>query len=142
MLVRLLYASRASKEMTPEMIDGLLATSRRNNPALGVTGLLCHSGDIFMQVLEGGRASVNQLYTRICGDLRHQDVVLLHYEEITERRFASWTMGQANLSRVNPSIMLKYSERPVLDPFNTSGPVVMALLQELIETANVITRCG
>lgn len=142
MLVRLLYASRTSQDATPEMLESLLGTCRRNNPALGITGLLCHSGDTFMQVLEGGRESVNQLYTRICGDLRHRDVVLLHYEEITERRFAAWTMGQVNLARVNPSIMLKYSERPVLDPFNTSGPVSMALLQELIETANVVSRCG
>jgi hypothetical protein len=140
MLVRLLYASRSAQELTPEVIEGLLASSRRNNPALGVTGLLCHSGDIFMQVLEGGRDVVNQLYTRICADGRHQGVVLLHYEEITERRFAGWTMGQVNLTRVNPSILLKYSERPVLDPFTVSGQVSMALLQELIDTACIISR--
>jgi hypothetical protein len=140
MLVRLLYASRSVQELTPELIESLLASSRRNNPALGVTGLLCHSGDIFMQVLEGGRDVVNQLYTRICSDARHQGVVLLHYEEITERRFAGWTMGQVNLARVNPSILLKYSERPVLDPFTVSGQVSMALLQELIDTACIISR--
>ena len=140
MLVRLLYASRSAQELTPEVIDGLLASSRRNNPALGVTGLLCHSGDIFTQVLEGGRDVVNLLYARICADPRHQGVVLLHYEEITERRFAGWTMGQVNLARVNPSILLKYSERPVLDPFTVSGQVSMALLQELIDTACIISR--
>jgi hypothetical protein len=140
MLVRLLYASRSAQELSPELIEGLLASSRRNNPALGVTGLLCHSGDIFMQVLEGGRDVVNQLYARICADPRHSGVVLLHYEEITERRFAGWTMGQVNLSRVNPSILLKYSERPMLDPFNVSGQVSMALLQELIDTACIISR--
>ncbi len=140
MLVRLLYASRACQDVTPELIDQLLASSRRHNPGLGVTGLLCHSGDIFMQVLEGGRDVVNQLYTRICGDLRHQGVVLLHYEEITERRFSGWTMAQVNLTRVNPSILLKYSERPVLDPFSVSGAVSMALLQELIDTACIVSR--
>jgi Sensors of blue-light using FAD len=140
MLVRLLYASRSKGPLSPELIDELLASSRRNNPALGITGLLCHSGDIFMQVLEGGREAVNKLYTRISSDTRHNDVTLLHYEEITERRFAGWTMGQVNLTRVNPSILLKYSERPVLDPYSVSGKVSIALLQELIDTACIATR--
>jgi Sensors of blue-light using FAD len=140
MLVRLLYASRSQGPLTPERIEELLASSRRNNPALGITGLLCHSGDIFMQVLEGGREAVNKLYTRISSDTRHSDVTLLHYEEITERRFAGWTMGQVNLTRVNPSILLKYSERPVLDPYSVSGKVSIALLQELIDTACIATR--
>lgn len=61
MLVRLLYASRSADVMTSDVIDAILATSRKTNPALGITGLLCHSGDIFMQVLEGGRDTVNAL---------------------------------------------------------------------------------
>ncbi|RRS03342.1 BLUF domain-containing protein [Aquabacterium soli] len=140
MLVRLLYASRAAEPLVPDTIEAILASSRRRNPALGVTGLLCHSGDTFMQVIEGGREAVNQLYTRICQDLRHSDVILLHYEEIAERRFAGWTMGQVNLQRVNPSILLKYSEKPVLDPYAASGQAAMALLQELIATASIVTR--
>ena len=55
---------------------------------------------------------VSELYGHIQRDPRHQDVVLLHYEEITERRFGGWTMGQVNLAKVNPSILLKYSEKP------------------------------
>ena len=67
-------------------------------------------------------------------------MALLVYEEITERRFAGWTMGQVNLSRVNPSILLKYSERPVLDPYAVSGQVSMAMLDELIATASICSR--
>jgi hypothetical protein len=140
MLVRLLYASRSAQVLTPEVIEDILASSRKSNPALGVTGLLCHSGDIFMQVLEGGRDAVSQLYSKISTDPRHKEVVLLHFEEITERRFAGWTMGQVNLSRVNPSILLKYSERPVLNPYAVSGAVSMALLEELIATASILSR--
>ncbi len=140
MLVRLLYASRSADVMTSDVIDAILATSRKTNPALGITGLLCHSGDIFMQVLEGGRDTVNALYRRICADARHKNVILLKYEEITERHFAGWTMGQVNLERVNPSILLKYSERAVLDPYAVSGDAAMALLDELLATASIISR--
>lgn len=139
MLVRLLYASRA-RHVDAQTIDTILAQSRANNPPLGITGILCHGGDFFMQVIEGGRDTVNRLYSQIVSDPRHEKVMLLHYEEITERRFAGWTMGLVNLSRINPSIVLKYSETPVIDPFAASGRVSMALLEELIATASIIGR--
>jgi hypothetical protein len=67
-------------------------------------------------------------------------VVLLHYEEIEERRFGGWTMGQVNLSKLNTSIVLKYSEKPQFDPYGVSGNVSLALLQELMATASIIGR--
>ena len=142
MLVRLLYASRSAQPVSAKLMDSILAQSRRHNPELGVTGILCQSGDIFMQVLEGGRTAVNRLYAQIVRDDRHKDVVVLHYEEASERRFAGWTMGQVNLAKVNPSTLLKYSETPVLDPYAMSGAVSMALLEELIATAQIIGRAG
>jgi len=142
MLVRLLYASRAAEAVTPAVVEEILAQCRAHNPAQGITGILCHGGDSFMQCIEGGREAVNHLYNEIVRDPRHRDVVLLDYEEVTERRFASWTMGQVNLAKINPSILLKYSERPVLDPFAVSGRVSLALLEELIATASIIGRAG
>ena len=140
MLVRLLYASRAKEPLSPEVIDAILQASRKGNPAAGVTGLLCHSGDVFMQVLEGGRDVVSELYNRIANDPRHTDVILLHYEEITERRFAGWSMGQVNLARVNPAILLKYSTKAELDPYASCGQASMAMLEELIATASIASR--
>jgi hypothetical protein len=95
-----------------------------------------------MQVLEGGRDAVNALYNKIVRDSRHRDIALLHYEEVAERKFAGWTMGQVNLTKVNPSLLLKYSDRPVLDPFAVSGQASMALLEELIATAQIVGRAG
>jgi len=140
MMIRLLYASRAAQTLTPKMMDEILQTSRKNNPVNGITGILCHSGEVFLQVLEGGRSQVNALYNMIVCDNRHKDVTVIHYEEITERRFSGWTMGQVNLSKVNASLLLKYSERAVLDPFSVSGRVSMALLEELIATAQILGR--
>jgi len=142
MLVRLLYASRSTKPVTTEMVESILAQSRANNPDMGITGVLCQSGDFFLQVLEGGRAPVNQLYNRIARDERHGDVALLQFEEIGERRFGGWTMGQVNLAKVNPSTLLKYCVKPALDPYAMSGKASMALIEELIATANIIGRAG
>ncbi len=138
MLVRLMYASRAVPAIDQEELVAILRKSKANNPALGVTGVLCFSEGIFLQVLEGGRSGVNRLYNRIASDERHTSVELLCYEEIGERRFAGWSMGQVNMSRLNPALLLKYSERPMLDPFSVSGQVSMALFHELMATASIV----
>jgi hypothetical protein len=139
MLVRLLYASRAV-DRNEEAIDGILTQSRQYNPTCGITGILCYGGGVFLQAIEGGRAAVSDLYGHIQKDPRHKDVVLLHYEEISERRFGGWTMGQVNLSKLNHSILLKYAEKPELDPYGVSGKVSLALLEELMATASIIGR--
>jgi hypothetical protein len=142
MLVRLLYASRTVKPIGVAEIDGIVAQSRKHNAEIGITGILCQSGDMFLQVLEGGRSAVNHLYNSIVRDERHREVVILHFEEICERRFSGWTMGQVNLAKVNPSTLLKYGEKPALDPYSMSGRTAMALLEELIATAQIIGRAG
>lgn len=139
MLVRLLYASRAV-DPSAGAIDAILAQSRQFNPLSGITGILCYGGGIFLQAIEGGRMPVSDLYGHIQRDPRHKDVVLLHYEEVTERRFGGWTMGQVNLAKINTSILLKYAEKPELDPYAVSGKVSLALLEELMATASIIGR--
>ncbi len=139
MLVRLLYASRAL-DISPDAIEAILAQSRQHNPVCGITGILCYGGGIFLQAIEGGRTAVSELYGHIQRDPRHKDVELLHYEEIAERRFGGWTMGQVNTSKINSSILLKYAEMPELDPYAVSGSVSLALLEELMATACIIGR--
>ena len=140
MLVRLLYVSRAVSKDSAQVIESILNSSRSHNLGNGITGVLCYGGGVFLQAIEGGRTAVNALYNHIAADERHTDVVLLHYEEIAERRFGGWTMGQVNLSKLNTSIVLKYSEKPEFDPYSVSGRVSLALLEELMATASIIGR--
>jgi hypothetical protein len=142
MIVRCIYASRAAQAVSPVMIDDILEKSRTCNPASGITGILCYSGDVFIQVLEGGRDEVCELYNKIAGDRRHTNVRILVYEEIRERKFCNWSMGHVDLSKVNPGILLKYHERPTLNPFNLPGYATMALLDELVANAAISTRSG
>ncbi|MFO1338974.1 MAG: BLUF domain-containing protein [Burkholderiaceae bacterium] len=138
MLVRLMYTSRAAKPLDPEELQAILQQARANNPAQGVTGVLLTTGDLFVQVLEGGREAVNRLYNHIVGDQRHSEVTLLRYEEIRERRFAGWAMGQVPLARVNPALLLKYSESTTLNPYAMPGYATAALFDELVASAAVM----
>ena len=137
MLVRLMYASRATASLSDADLAAILKASREHNPAEGITGLLCFSEGVFVQVLEGGRNAVNARYKRIVEDGRHRDVVLLGYEEIVERAFPGWTMGQVNLHRLNPALLLKYSEAGRLDPYTMSGAAMGALFREMCNSGAI-----
>jgi hypothetical protein len=141
MLVRLVYASRSTEEIDEAMAASIVEQSKKYNLEHGITGVLCTyaEGNLFLQVLEGGRAEVNKLYGSILRDPRHRDVTLLDYAEITERRFASWRMGRVNLTRVNLGIILRFSESSVLDPFSMSGQALLALLDELTSTGAIVS---
>ena len=83
---------------------------------------------------------MNELYGHILHDTRHRDVTLLDCAEIGERRFAAWRMGNVNLNRVNLGSILRFSETPVLDPFQLSGKTALALLEKLMTTAATVSR--
>lgn len=140
MLVRLLYVSRAQSPEVVNTTQSILDSARKYNIANGITGILCFGGGLYLQAVEGGRTQVNELYSHIVRDPRHRDVVLLDYQEISERRFGGWTMGQVNMAKLNTSIVLKYSEKPELDPYSVSGTMSLALLEELMLTASIIGR--
>ena len=47
-------------------------------------------------------------------------------------------MGRANLARLNPSLVMKYSETALLNPYAVSGKMSMALFNEMVASAAII----
>ncbi len=140
MLVRCLYASRIPKAQSPATLRSILETSRKNNTKHGITGILVASGDSFIQVLEGGRAQVCETYNHIAQDKRHANVTILSFEEITQRSFEGWSMGEVSVAQLNPTVLLKHSATLHIDPFSMSGAAVLAMLQEVVASGTVV--CG
>ena len=140
MLVRCLYASRLGKTHSPKILNDILETSRKHNTKHGITGVLIATGDSFIQVLEGGRAQVSETYNAITQDKRHIDVTLLSFDEITQRSFEGWSMGEVTIGQLNPSVLLKHSATLHIDPFAMSGAAVLALLKDVVASGTVV--CG
>lgn len=140
MMVRLVYVSRSEVIADESQVDAIITRSKEYNPTNGITGVLCYTGGMFLQVLEGGREAVNRLYTEITRDTRHHDVTLLEYAEIDQRRFENWTMGRVNLDKVNPAVLLRHSDLPTLDPYRLSGAACVSLLEDLLSNAAVYSK--
>lgn len=96
-LYRLVYYSRnrleGSREEVRRQIGDILAVSKRNNSAGGITGALVFNSGIFAQVLEGPGNEVEATFERIQRDPRHGDVDVLEFEGTHQRGFPSWSMA-------------------------------------------------
>lgn len=90
---QLLYTSSATAAAIGDEIASILKASRRNNAALGITGLLWTDGNRFLQVLEGDDQGVGETYKRICADPRHRAAVVLHDRAVEGRTFGQWSMA-------------------------------------------------
>jgi hypothetical protein len=92
-MIRLLYLSHSTQVISDEKVQSILHSSRRNNPGLGITGVLVHGGDLFMQVLEGPEQTALRLYVKILDDKRHSNCQIIYVTPTDKRIFEGWSMG-------------------------------------------------
>jgi hypothetical protein len=100
-LIHRIYTSIAVSAIEAAELDAILETSRVNNRAADVSGMLLYSDRSFFQVLEGAEEAVDAVYARIAADPRHRDLRTLVLEPITKRGFADWAMGHAEANEAD-----------------------------------------
>lgn len=118
----LIYISSSNGLLTKGQLDNILEGSRRNNAAMGITGMLLYYGGNIIQLLEGEEEKVKQLYQVIAQDERHKGIIKLLDGYSEERIFPDWSMGFRVLSGE------QYANLPVLD--QSDGAVALSLLRQ------------
>ncbi len=106
----LIYVSIATQPFSEAELVDLLTTSRKNNAAVGVTGMLLYKEGKFMQLLEGEETQVARVFEKISRDSRHRDVITLLKGREDKRSFSEWMMGFANLENAEAESVPGYSE--------------------------------
>lgn len=111
---RLIYKSVPTEEIVSnETLADITENGAIQNRKLDITGLLILTGDEFLQVLEGPRKAVNELYLKIAKDKRHREVQLISYEQISQRFFQTWNMRLIDLwdlpGQTREYLLAKYS---------------------------------
>lgn len=130
-LVRLIYVSKPTPQYDLQEIDSILAVSRANNKKLGITGILCYHPKFFMQLLEGSRERVNNLYNTILQDKRHTLPVILQYKEIISRDFSKWSMAYVSTKLLQEESLFKYCVDDEFRPYDMSGDMASSFLFEV-----------
>ncbi|ASO05910.1 FAD-dependent sensor of blue light [Arenibacter algicola] len=92
-MYQLSYSSRATQDISEEVISGILTTSRERNKAIGVTGCLVFHKFSFIQIIEGEKNHIKSLFEDIRRDKRHSDVTLLWEGKNNGRNFSDWNMA-------------------------------------------------
>ena len=131
-MICLVYVSSAVQEMKEEELSSLLNQSRDKNKRLNITGMLLYGRGNFIQILEGPKKEVEELYDVITKDDRHKDCTEIFKDEIDERSFSEWSMGFKHLTSQDKSMVEGYTEflDRKMEPreFATKADAVLELL--------------
>ena len=135
MLTRLIYASEATSPLSPGLVDEILATARAKNRLNNVTGLLMFDHHCFLQVLEGDRQSVSNLYGNLVRDKRHARLLILQCGPVDERLFVDWSMGFAAADAQFKRLLLRHTASSQFDPHRLAAASALALLTAMAGSA-------
>jgi Sensors of blue-light using FAD len=130
-LVQLIYCSRVVAGVHGTAITSIVDVSRFNNTRDGVTGALCFNANFFLQCLEGERRAVNETYHRILRDPRHEQALLLRYDEVPKRQFGDWSMGYLSSQAMAPDLLLQYGSNDRFDPEQLGADAALDFLLAL-----------
>ncbi len=103
MILQLTYISTAARGVDFADCSQILDTSRRNNTADGISGLLLFNGLRFLQALEGEPGRVSAAIARIRGDARHRSVVVLSERQVEAPEFGQWSMAFERAGNTAPA---------------------------------------
>jgi hypothetical protein len=131
MIHQLIYYSKSTwKDGDPSLLVQLrdiVTSAQRNNARAGVTGFLIFDKTWFVQILEGDRANVNEIYNKISRDKRHGGLNIINMRDAETRSFPSWAMGSAIRSPEMQGIYLQHGIGGHLDPIQLKSDQVIKL---------------
>lgn len=98
-----LYLSTAAPGLPSGEVEVILAQSRRNNAADGISGLLLFNGSNFLQLIEGVDAVLGRLMRRLYTDPRHGSFVRLVDRPISRTVCVGWAMQPVGIGLDQPA---------------------------------------
>ncbi|EOW2136101.1 BLUF domain-containing protein [Stenotrophomonas sp. GD03908] len=86
------YVSRALPDLSAERLHRLVEDAARFNKLAGVTGVLLHDDERFLQYIEGPPDGIDSVYERILQAGSHIDIIELGRGRLGQRQFPYWAM--------------------------------------------------
>lgn len=105
-MYQLNYTSESSLSLENKDIVEILEKAKIANSNKDISGCLIYHNCKFVQILEGKKEDVLQLYSKIQKDHRHHKVVLLWENEVEDRYFPEWNMAYCDPEEKNSKLYL------------------------------------
>ena len=143
-LHQIAYVSRSTVASgdAEAVVQDILATARRKNPAAGLTGALLFSDGYFAQVLEGPIDPLELTFEAIQEDTRHDEVRVLFYRAVPARAFSDWSMafaGAVDASALSDTLRSSFGSAEALDA-PKAGKDLLQVLDRLIDRSEAVRR--
>ena len=124
------YLSKQVEVLKDSELEDLFKYILEMNPTLNITGALLHNNDFFLQVLEGNKETIEELFAKIRKDKRHKNILMILNQKIENRIFQNYEANfsimktKADIERLNTYLSLyafenKYPEnlKTLIEPF-------------------------
>ncbi|PNW29124.1 BLUF domain-containing protein [Formosa algae] len=117
-MYQLNYHSKSVSELELNQLEHILETANVVNANKDVSGCLVYYNSSFVQILEGNKKDVLDVFEKIKTDNRHHSITLLWENYVDKRYFNKWSMAfhspedQFSTQFVNNLLMLSsFSEK-------------------------------
>jgi len=107
MLSTIIYRSHIAGHVPVKSLFDLAVKANKINQSSSITGILLFNGTHFFQVLEGPEQAVKAVYSRICQDTRHHNLVELMRDYAPSRRFGNVGMELFDLRQHDKETVLE-----------------------------------
>ena len=89
------YLSKEAEALKDSELERLFKFIVTMNPTLNISGALLYNNNFFLQVLEGKKEIIKELFAKIRKDKRHKDILMILDQKIENRIFENY---EANFS--------------------------------------------
>jgi hypothetical protein len=136
-LRRLVYTSQTEVFFSKHDLLNLLYQSRACNSIAGITGVLIHRSNFFLQVIEGEQEAIGDLLGKLIKDTRHIKLKIVLDINTDSRLFSNWSMGCVDFNKVElsliPELRIDLSDPEVIQELITRLPEVSSYLLPKID---------
>ncbi len=107
----IVFFSTAAVPMSPGDLAALGRECAEVDSHVGITGMLLHKNGDFLQVMEGSKSVICDMFAKVSADPRHTNIRKICDRAITRREFAGQAVSFKNLDELPPG-------SPYLSPFS------------------------
>jgi hypothetical protein len=100
----LVYTSIPSASLTEVDLKDILKKAQVNNTNKNISGCLIYYNNTFVQILEGKKQAIIDLFSKIELDPRHKRISPSDLYPINEQIFSRWTMGYINTDSIEDEL--------------------------------------
>lgn len=140
MLHRIIYLSSGQKDLTLLDVNEILKNAKAYNKSKNITGVLLYLDKNFIQVLEGEKEVVINLYEKIKSDNRHKNIIKVIEDTINKRQFDEWDMGFSEVNSEELNNIKEFDQFNFKDIFSKTDFIADTFLTTFLKSHRGLIR--